>query len=111
MSLLVALVLGFDWGKYLQEHGFKAAPVSCFKHVSPSLLCVEHVVCTGLPRAPLTGGERPGRGVWSCKEGSWGFLTAKKGRPVGGPWVLGEEAEADLVRTLPVVIGTGWGQD
>uniref|UniRef100_A0A8B9CEN1 Lethal(3)malignant brain tumor-like protein 2 n=1 Tax=Anser brachyrhynchus TaxID=132585 RepID=A0A8B9CEN1_9AVES len=28
-----ALVLGFDWGKYLQEHGFKAAPVSCFKHV------------------------------------------------------------------------------
>ncbi|XP_027578511.1 lethal(3)malignant brain tumor-like protein 2 isoform X1 [Pipra filicauda] len=28
-----ALVLGFDWGKYLQEHGYKAAPVSCFKHV------------------------------------------------------------------------------
>ncbi|XP_068257050.1 lethal(3)malignant brain tumor-like protein 2 isoform X2 [Nyctibius grandis] len=28
-----ALVLGFDWGKYLQEHDFKAAPVSCFKHV------------------------------------------------------------------------------
>ncbi|XP_061869021.1 lethal(3)malignant brain tumor-like protein 2 isoform X2 [Colius striatus] len=28
-----ALVLGFDWGKYLQEHGFKAAPVSCFRHV------------------------------------------------------------------------------
>ncbi|KAG6928084.1 L3MBTL2 polycomb repressive complex 1 subunit [Chelydra serpentina] len=28
-----ALVLGFDWGKYLQDHGYKAAPVSCFKHV------------------------------------------------------------------------------
>uniref|UniRef100_A0A8C3QY47 Lethal(3)malignant brain tumor-like protein 2 n=1 Tax=Cyanoderma ruficeps TaxID=181631 RepID=A0A8C3QY47_9PASS len=28
-----ALVLGFDWGKYLQEHSYKAAPVSCFKHV------------------------------------------------------------------------------
>ncbi|XP_056337795.1 lethal(3)malignant brain tumor-like protein 2 isoform X4 [Oenanthe melanoleuca] len=30
---LTALVLGFDWGKYLQEHSYKAAPVSCFKHV------------------------------------------------------------------------------
>ncbi|EMP41856.1 Lethal(3)malignant brain tumor-like protein 2 [Chelonia mydas] len=29
-----ALVLGFDWGKYLQDHGYKAAPVSCFKHLS-----------------------------------------------------------------------------
>uniref|UniRef100_A0A8D0H097 Lethal(3)malignant brain tumor-like protein 2 n=1 Tax=Sphenodon punctatus TaxID=8508 RepID=A0A8D0H097_SPHPU len=28
-----ALVLGFDWGKYLQDHSYKAAPVSCFKHV------------------------------------------------------------------------------
>lgn len=49
--LLLALVLGFDWGKYLQEHGFKAAPVSCFKHVSSLLcltVCVVHVACTGL---------------------------------------------------------------
>ncbi|XP_077195502.1 lethal(3)malignant brain tumor-like protein 2 isoform X2 [Paroedura picta] len=28
-----ALVVGFDWGTYLQEHGCKAAPVSSFKHV------------------------------------------------------------------------------
>ncbi|XP_031794149.1 lethal(3)malignant brain tumor-like protein 2 isoform X2 [Sarcophilus harrisii] len=28
-----ALVLGFDWGKFLKEHNYKAAPVSCFKHV------------------------------------------------------------------------------
>uniref|UniRef100_A0A8C4XX33 Lethal(3)malignant brain tumor-like protein 2 n=1 Tax=Gopherus evgoodei TaxID=1825980 RepID=A0A8C4XX33_9SAUR len=28
-----ALVLGFDWGKYLEDHDYKAAPVSCFKHV------------------------------------------------------------------------------
>ncbi|XP_028935187.1 lethal(3)malignant brain tumor-like protein 2 isoform X2 [Ornithorhynchus anatinus] len=28
-----ALVLGFDWGKFLKEHSYKAAPVSCFKHV------------------------------------------------------------------------------
>uniref|UniRef100_H3AER1 Lethal(3)malignant brain tumor-like protein 2 n=1 Tax=Latimeria chalumnae TaxID=7897 RepID=H3AER1_LATCH len=28
-----ALVLGFDWGKYLKGVGYKAAPVSCFKHV------------------------------------------------------------------------------
>lgn len=29
-----ALVLGFDWGKFLKDHSYKAAPVSCFKHVS-----------------------------------------------------------------------------
>nr|XP_015005937.2 lethal(3)malignant brain tumor-like protein 2 isoform X1 [Macaca mulatta] len=28
-----ALVLGFDWGKFLKDHSYKAAPVSCFKHV------------------------------------------------------------------------------
>ncbi|XP_066563333.1 lethal(3)malignant brain tumor-like protein 2 isoform X2 [Amia ocellicauda] len=28
-----ALVMGFDWGTYLKEHGYKAAPVTCFKHV------------------------------------------------------------------------------
>ncbi|XP_053113842.1 lethal(3)malignant brain tumor-like protein 2 isoform X3 [Hemicordylus capensis] len=28
-----ALVVGFDWGTYLQDHGCKAAPVSSFKHV------------------------------------------------------------------------------
>ncbi|XP_048356176.1 lethal(3)malignant brain tumor-like protein 2 isoform X2 [Sphaerodactylus townsendi] len=28
-----ALVVGFDWGMYLQEHGCKATPVSSFKHV------------------------------------------------------------------------------
>uniref|UniRef100_A0A8D0C9W2 Lethal(3)malignant brain tumor-like protein 2 n=1 Tax=Salvator merianae TaxID=96440 RepID=A0A8D0C9W2_SALMN len=28
-----ALIVGFDWGSYLQENGYKAAPVSCFKHV------------------------------------------------------------------------------
>ncbi|KAI2598001.1 L3MBTL histone methyl-lysine binding protein 2, partial [Homo sapiens] len=27
-----ALVLGFDWGKFLKDHSYKAAPVSCFKH-------------------------------------------------------------------------------
>uniref|UniRef100_A0A2K5IE27 FCS-type domain-containing protein n=1 Tax=Colobus angolensis palliatus TaxID=336983 RepID=A0A2K5IE27_COLAP len=29
-----ALVLGFDWGKFLKDHSYKAAPVSCFKHVT-----------------------------------------------------------------------------
>ncbi|XP_009215644.1 lethal(3)malignant brain tumor-like protein 2 isoform X5 [Papio anubis] len=29
-----ALVLGFDWGKFLKDHSYKAAPVSCFKHGS-----------------------------------------------------------------------------
>lgn len=33
-SLSAALVLGFDWGKFLKDHSYKAAPVSCFKHVS-----------------------------------------------------------------------------
>ncbi|XP_061495228.1 lethal(3)malignant brain tumor-like protein 2 isoform X2 [Rhineura floridana] len=28
-----ALIVGFDWGAYLQDHGCKAAPVSSFKHV------------------------------------------------------------------------------
>ncbi|XP_060101355.1 lethal(3)malignant brain tumor-like protein 2 isoform X1 [Heteronotia binoei] len=28
-----ALIVGFDWGTYLQEHGCKAAAVSSFKHV------------------------------------------------------------------------------
>ncbi|XP_062838973.1 lethal(3)malignant brain tumor-like protein 2 isoform X4 [Anolis carolinensis] len=28
-----AVISGFDWGTYLQDHGYKAAPVSCFKHV------------------------------------------------------------------------------
>ncbi|XP_066490140.1 lethal(3)malignant brain tumor-like protein 2 isoform X2 [Tiliqua scincoides] len=28
-----ALVVGFDWGAYLQDHGCKAVPVSSFKHV------------------------------------------------------------------------------
>ncbi|XP_038601750.1 lethal(3)malignant brain tumor-like protein 2 [Tachyglossus aculeatus] len=28
-----ALVLGFDWGKLLKEHSYKAAPVSRFNHV------------------------------------------------------------------------------
>lgn len=26
--------MGFDWGKFLKDHSYKAAPVSCFKHVS-----------------------------------------------------------------------------
>ncbi|ERE85367.1 lethal(3)malignant brain tumor-like protein 2 [Cricetulus griseus] len=30
-----ALVLGFDWGKFLKDHSYKAAPVSCFKHGKP----------------------------------------------------------------------------
>lgn len=33
-SFSAALVLGFDWGKFLKDHSYKAAPVSCFKHVS-----------------------------------------------------------------------------
>nr|XP_028602363.1 lethal(3)malignant brain tumor-like protein 2 isoform X3 [Podarcis muralis] len=28
-----ALIVGFDWGAYLQDHGCKAAPVGSFKHV------------------------------------------------------------------------------
>ncbi|XP_044311534.1 lethal(3)malignant brain tumor-like protein 2 isoform X3 [Varanus komodoensis] len=28
-----ALIVGFDWGTYLQDHGCKAVPVSCFKQV------------------------------------------------------------------------------
>ncbi|XP_029446321.1 lethal(3)malignant brain tumor-like protein 2 isoform X2 [Rhinatrema bivittatum] len=28
-----AFVLGFDWGNYLMEDDYQAAPVSCFKHV------------------------------------------------------------------------------
>ncbi|XP_030058897.1 lethal(3)malignant brain tumor-like protein 2 isoform X2 [Microcaecilia unicolor] len=28
-----AFVLGFDWGSYLMEYDYQAAPVSCFKHV------------------------------------------------------------------------------
>lgn len=107
--LLVALVLGFDWGKYLQEHGFKAAPVSCFKHVS-SLLCLAacmgHVVCMGLPCAPVTsGGERPGELVQGRK---LGLLIAQNGSPIEGPGVLGEEAEGDLVEALLVVIAHCW---
>ena len=42
-----ALVLGFDWGKFLKDHSYKAAPVSCFKHVS--------ALGTG------EGGQGPGR--------------------------------------------------
>lgn len=33
-----ALVVGFDWGAYLQDHGCKAVSVSSFKHVSPPSL-------------------------------------------------------------------------
>ncbi|XP_060020786.1 lethal(3)malignant brain tumor-like protein 2 isoform X3 [Lagenorhynchus albirostris] len=32
-----ALVLGFDWGKFLKDHSYKAAPVSCFKHMVESM--------------------------------------------------------------------------
>ncbi|XP_069052944.1 lethal(3)malignant brain tumor-like protein 2 isoform X2 [Lepisosteus oculatus] len=28
-----AFVVGFDWGSYLKEHGHRAAPVTCFRHV------------------------------------------------------------------------------
>ena len=91
--LLIALVLGFDWGKYLQEHGFKAAPVSCFKHVSCSSLCltvcVGPVICMGLPCTPMrSGGERPEELVIEPQlmpGKKLGFLTAKNGSPTGGP--------------------------
>lgn len=107
--LFVALVLGFDWGKYLQEHGFKAAPVSCFKHVSSLLcltVCVVHVACTG-----LCGGEW--REAWGeaclstvCEEGSWGFSQPRVGgSPMGGTFNFKGGSRG----VLPVVMCLYWG--
>lgn len=41
-----ATLAGFDWGSYLEKHGYLAAPVSCFRHVP---LCAQwDDICVGL---------------------------------------------------------------
>lgn len=74
-SLSAALVLGFDWGKFLKDHSYKAAPVSCFKHVSVLAGREEGAGNPGAHHPPhLTASQTPfqaGRCIGTAREQWW----------------------------------------